>query len=279
VSILDAAGQAELDRFAARVRVEGQVDLGSFDESDLVALDVRPVPRIRLGHTGWPAYLDLPDGTDIRLAAMADHPRIRAARESLAARGLAEAGPSGSWRALGQARLVRLLSERASGTVGWFSTPAADRPDGLALNGIVVFSRWSPSVPGVCLVKSMTIRAVPQVDVALPTQIMACTPTIGARHLVAAVFREPLTPDERAQAPASRCGVVVNYVDSDTGGMAQSLFDFRHPWGAPTASSSVPGSRPQRRTLLGRRPESVDPGQLEAVLLKIVQTFVDRTEP
>ncbi len=271
---LDDAGRAQLDQFAARVRAEEQVDLGSFDEAELLALGQQPVPRVRLGHGRWPAYLGLGGPVDSMLAAAGEHLQVRAAQERLAARGLAETDASGSWRALGQARLVALLARGSNGAIGWFSAPSAGRPDGTALNGVLIFPRWSVTIPGVCLVESVTVRDVSRADEPLPTLVTACTAAVSVRHIAAAVFREPLTPDEREQAPASRCGVVVDYRDKDTGNPAQSLFDFQHAWGASTATATVPGS-PPRRTRLGRRPETLDVGQLEAMLVKIVQAFVD----
>ena len=268
---LDPVERAELDEFRSRVEAEGQVDLESLDEAELLALGERPVPRLRLGPDRWPAYVGVARGRD-----GSTHPAVRDAGRRLVERGLAERDPDGAtgWRPVGQARLLVHLLAGGSATLGWSSEPGVTdgRTIPVGLYGAAAFSRWSWNVAGVCLVQSATVLDGLDAEQPARFRMAACTPTVAVQHVVQAVFREPLTQDERQGVAGSRSGLVLQ-----SGGEQPFRLELWHSWSDDTATGVPFGAGPPRRGLRGPRGEKFSPPTLSRVLLPIAQAAVDAT--
>lgn len=249
----------EIIELAAQVEAEGQVDLGAFDDAELLAVGIRPMGRPRVEHAWWPGYLGMPrDGAGTWPPAVADHPEVQAGGRRLAARGLAVAirrndlAPAG-WGPVGPARLYKLLYDGGShGALIWFSgslMTATKKLSPVSFNGGMNFCWLGPRMDGLCLIQSLTIRDEPDPATPLITKVTVARPEIAARHIVQAVYREPLTDQERDTTYITHCKVLIAVGKE----RKPWPFDFWHLWGEPIIFRLRAGSRPPRRRFLRSR--------------------------
>jgi hypothetical protein len=223
----------ELGLLAERVRDAGLVDLGIYDEAELLAAGCAPAPRRYPGAGTWPPYLGVAATPEELLDATRTHPAVRAAAGRMAETRPGDPGPAAA----------RLLGNYTSGIVGCFSASWTEQEPAAVLVVLVQTCRWSPSEQGLCVLQSMPAREPVTADAPLPMTVYACTPQIAALRIVEATFRDPLTPAEKDQAPGTRTAVIV---DHGALGQPGTSFDLRHTWGAPEVRY-VPSGTPLRR--------------------------------
>ncbi len=272
--ISDEVARADLDQLAAEVNDGGVVELGVFDEAEILALGAMPLPRLCMAHESWVPFADLGlSGDDARRRA-ASHPSVQAAGRRLVDKQLATvpAGPQEPWTPLGRARQFRELSTYTNGLISWSSVAldATERP--LTFNGVVTFARWSSSLAGVCLVETTTVDVDVTAATPLPTTVMACRADTAVAHIVGAVFREPMAATERDEATGTDCGLIVQH--DRAGQPLTTNFRFQHAWGSDSAL--VAGGTPRSRRGIRRvREERWTARQLTELFEPMIRAFVD----